>query len=1018
MSTEDHEVLEIFRQESTEHLSDVENDILEIERGGADPEIIGHLFRAVHTVKGGAGFLKLEKINDLSHHLENVVDKIRNKKLAPSEVISEALLKGIDKLQYLLDNIEISNNEDISEELQLLDAIFDNNYKKTDTTCQKDNLKSENKNTEPFNLNNYDLDSVIKQKNYLIICSFNSMVNSESSSRTANDIINEVRSVGTLIDIKPSLELLQNPEKLSIEDIDQNIVSFILSTVLDDIDVFQSGLNIIPERITILEPKDILDLFQEKNISQNSIIEKQPQNTVVFKPAQKEITSSVKRKDSTLRVPLPVLDKLMNLAGELVLVRNQNLQAVATANIQNITSTSKNLNVVTSELQESIMQTRMQPIGTVFNRFGRVVRDLAKKLNKEIDLEIIGSEVELDKSIIESIGDPLTHLVRNAVDHGIEDPITRREKGKNQYGNLKLKAFHASGQINIQITDDGKGMDPNALKNSAIEKELITEEKAELLSDKEAFKLIFYPGFSTAVEISDISGRGVGMDVVKASFQKLGGIIDIDSEVNIGTTITIKLPLTLAIIPSLIVSVENICFAIPQMNIIEIVWLHGQNVFQDIKTIGKQEVYWLRNKMLKLVRLSNIFNIRKTYTDQKNITKTDRRKQTGDRRNSNTLVEFKEMRNGPVDRRVDISNSIYVVVIKLGKEEFGLIVDQIVDTEEIVVKPLHKQLKKSGAFSGTAVLGDGRIALIIDINTLAETAALGLNEIEDSNKSHASQIADDSQPFLLYSLNKKEKFAVPVQLIKRVEPIKSVNIKNVKGKEYIDYRDHVIPLIRTENVFQSIDAEYDDEQYAIIPAINKPIGIVTSRIIDTINLETDHIDTETINEDGVLGSVLHNNEVVLIVDLFYIIEKIEPNWISSEHSIEQKEIKILFVDDSIFFRTLVTTYLSAANYTVINAENGKQAFELLKTENVDLIISDLNMPEMDGFEFAKLVRSQEIYKDIPMIALSSMNEIDGINLAKQVGFNEFKSKQNKEAILQTIDKLKKNIKHFSNENKG
>lgn len=1018
MSFDDHEVLEIFRQESTEHLSDVENDILEIERGGADPDLIGHLFRAVHTVKGGAGFLKLDNINKLSHHLENVVDNIRNNTLVPCETVSEVLLKGIDKLQYMLDNIEDSNNEDISEELRLLDELLTNSADTAFTENNSNNPEERVIDTKPFNLNNYDLDIIIEEKKCLIICSFNSIVNHESSGRTVNEIIEELKSIGNFVDISPDLKLIENPEDLSIEDSDRNTISFILSTVLDDIVFFTECLRIIPEKILLLKPSEILKYIQETGITEVQEIENEIQEKITDINIEKKAKSTAKRKDSTLRVPLPVLDKLMNLAGELVLVRNQNLQAVATANIQNITSTSKNLNVVTSELQESIMQTRMQPIGTVFNRFGRVVRDLAKKLNKEINLDIIGSEVELDKSIIESIGDPLTHLVRNAVDHGIEEPGYRKKNGKNPTGSLKLKAFHASGQINIQITDDGKGMDPTILKKSAIEKNLITEDKAEQLSDKEAFKLIFYPGFSTAGKVSDISGRGVGMDVVKSSFQKLGGIIDIESELNIGTTITIKLPLTLAIIPSLIVSVENICFAIPQMNIIEIVWLHGENVYQDIKNIGDQEVYWLRNKMLKLVRLSNIFNIRKTYTDINNNSKTDRRKQSGDRRNSSKAGEFKDMRNGPVDRRVDISNSIYVVVIKLGKEEFGLIVDQIVDTEEIVVKPLHKQLKESGAFSGTAVLGDGRIALIIDINTLAETADLGLNEIEDSHKMHASQIADDNQPFLLYSLNKNEKFAVPVQLIKRVEPIQSINIKDVKGKEYIDYRNHVIPLIRTEKVLHSIDAQYCEEQYAIIPAIHKPIGIMASNIIDTINLETDKIDTETISKDGILGSVLYNNEVVLIVDLFYIIEKIEPSWITNDRCTEQEGNKILFIDDSTFFRTLITTYLTAANYYVLHAENGEEAIKLLETESVDIIISDLNMPIMDGFEFAKYIRAQKKFKNIPMIALSSMNEVDGRPLAKEVGYNEFKSKQNKEAILETISMLKKSNILLNNESKG
>jgi len=477
--------------------------------------------------------------------------------------------------------------------------------------------------------------------------------------------------------------------------------------------------------------KDDLRSMEDKEHASHSgtVSDKGPESEVRSVPPSAGETLPV---ESTVRISLSLLDRLMNLASELVLVRNQNRQAVESGDMEQLVTISQRLNVVTSELQASIMQTRMRPIGSVFTKFKRTVRDLARQMKKEVDLLTVGSEVELDKNIIEAISDPLTHLIRNSVDHGIEDPAQRTHSGKPARGQIVLSAFHQAGHVNIEVRDDGRGMDSEEIKKAAEKRGILTKEQIDAMADRDPFSLIFTPGFSMADRVTDISGRGVGMDVVKETFGKMGGVIDISSRIGHGTTISIKLPLTLAIIPTLIVAAEDTCFAIPQINIDEVVWLHGDDLYQELKIVDDQEVYWLRGKLLPILRLSKVIGMTRTYPDPGTGAKMeDRRSETPDQRISALEDEVDvNRRNGPQDRRVSPLNSAYIVVLILGNERFGLLVDSIIDTEEIVVKSLHDQLNACRAFAGTTVLGDGRIAMILDVAALVELGSLRLTNVD------------------------------------------------------------------------------------------------------------------------------------------------------------------------------------------------------------------------------------------------------------------------------------------------
>lgn len=726
---------------------------------------------------------------------------------------------------------------------------------------------------------------------------------------------------------------------------------------------------------------------------------------------------------SAVRISLSLLDKLMNLATELVLVRNQNMQAVAIGDRKQLLAIAQRLNVVTSDLQASIMQTRMRPVGAVLGKFNRYVRDLAKKLGKEVELEVYGSDVELDKNIIEAINDPLTHLVRNAVDHGTEPPGVREREGKPRRGRVTLSAYHQGGQVNIRIEDDGKGMDPEALKREALLKDLINLEQAESMPDRDAFNLIFAPGFSLADEVTDVSGRGVGMDVVKAAFKKLGGVVDVSSTAGRGTTITIKLPLTLAIVPTLIVAIERSCFAIPQVNIDEIVWLYGDEVFQSLMRVDDQEVYWLRGKLLPILRLSKVLGVTRTYTEaESGHSLPDRRADAPDRRGAaageaeerpeaprepepvggQPLPEADdERREGRVDRRISIENSVNIVVLKLGEERFGLLVDRIIDTEEIVVKPLHDQLKSCGAFAGTTVLGDGRIAMILDVGALVELGRLRLGKLEPAvTRITSSQRA--RQTVLLFNIGGPETFAVPLSLITRVEEVPVERIHRANDREYFEYRGNISPLIRLENADGSLTARYGEQLlYVIVPKCRRPVGVLAATILDTFEASAE-IDSDTISREGYYGSALIEGRLTLFIDLFTMIERLEPDWLAEGKGSAAPRRRVLLVEDSALFASLITPQLKNSGFQVVYARNGEEGLEHLSRQRFDFVVSDLEMPVMDGFELARRVRGNEAYRALPLLAISSLRDESIETEARRAGFDRFESKLDHENLLRAI----------------
>ncbi|MGC8736614.1 MAG: chemotaxis protein CheW [Dissulfurimicrobium sp.] len=701
-------------------------------------------------------------------------------------------------------------------------------------------------------------------------------------------------------------------------------------------------------------------------------------------PTQQHLT------ETHVRVDVQLLDNLMNLAGELVLSRNRLTQLANQMNNIDLLAANQHMSLIVTEMQTQIMKTRMQPIGNVFNKFPRIVRDLAKAAQKQIQLRIEGAETELDRSIIESIKDPLTHMVRNSIDHGIEPADIRIQKDKPAVGVLVMRAYHEGGQVIIEIQDDGAGIDPKKIRAKAVEKGLLTPEKAQALSDRDALMLIFQPGFSTAEKVTNISGRGVGMDVVKTNIEKLGGVVDLQSEPGVGTTVKIKIPLTLAIIPALIVKTAGERYAIPQVNLVELVHLQPETIARDVQLIGNAEFYRLRGQILPLVRLRDIF-------------KLGRGADAGA-----TTSSSKSNADNAVTVEAADHETMNIVVLNSGERQFGLVVDSINDSEEIVVKPLGDHLKHIPCYAGTTLMGDGRAALILDVVGIASTLNLRAEETLKQTKLVAeSGVKEEDQQFLLlFTVNPDEFFAIPLALVNRLDKIKANRIEHISGREVIQYRKKSMPVIRLENYLPISPLPEQDEYHLIVFNMNdKDIAFLVSKIEDSINIAI-NVDEENFRQDGILGSAIIRDRTTLFLDVYQIINMYNPDFfIRYRQGSGFQGGRILLAEDSGFYRNLLSSYLSSAGFDVISAEDGQDAWEKLQQESFDIVITDIEMPRLSGFELTKKIREDERLKTIPVIVVTSLSGEDDKRRASRVGVDAFHAKLERDMVLKSVESL-------------
>jgi two-component system chemotaxis sensor kinase CheA len=895
------ELVADFLVETRESLEILDNDVLCLEKTPDDPEILGNIFRVMHTIKGTCGFLGLSRLESIAHAGENVLDKIRNNEIVVRGSVVSAILESIDRIKMLLDHLEEHEEEPTGRDEDLIAKL--------------------NKYADPAYAANDDASPAA------------------APAKEQGPAPSDSDELQTLFDATPAAVEgeIEADEPPSSKKKEEGVVS-------KDSDILQELFDATPCDIN-------LDAFryQTKPEEDESEDEAGEPEKKTAKAAQGAAAAKNKEQQA-IRVSLDTLEKLMQHASELVLTRNQLMQILRDNENSAFAAALQRLNHITTDLQEHVMKTRMQPIGNAWSKLPRIVRDLSAELGKKIELVMEGEETELDRQLLERIRDPLTHMVRNSADHGIEVPEIRRYTGKPETGTIHLKAYQGGGYIIIEISDDGAGINPSRIRRKAVEKGFVSAQEAETMTDEQAIQFIFMAGFSTAEKVTSVSGRGVGMDVVKNNIEKISGSVNLRSEVGKGSTFVIKIPLTLAIMPILEVETCGLTFALPQINVVEVV-KSGAKAESAIEYINDSPVLRLRDNLIPLAYLHEALRI---VPDEKS--RTDRK---------------------------------YVIVCAMGDTQFGVIVDNVFDTEEIVVKPVAPQLKKLDAYSGCTILGNGKVILILDAVGLARAAgSLGANESttreEKAEPEEAAQIAS----FVIFEAGSATPKAVPLELLSRLENVEISRIEYSQGCPVLQYRGDWMKLAAVEGELTlPQEGEID---LLVFGDRGNTVGLVADRILDIVKCPIGKRLEGGMK--GYVGSIVVEGKTCDVIDLNCHFDRLFPS--DPDPSLVDKSAcrgkRLLLVDDSPFFRKFIMRELQGNGFVVESASGCKDALALLEKNPVDVVITDITMPGMSGAELARHLRTNPRFKGIPIIALSSWNADQRAAEAKE--FDYFISK--------------------------
>jgi two-component system chemotaxis sensor kinase CheA len=777
----DSDIVQDFLVESYENLDRLDRELVGLEKNPHDRNALGSVFRTIHTIKGTCGFLGFNKLEKVAHVGENLLTRLRDGQLTLNPELTTALLGMVDAVRQMLKEIQSTGQDGEIDYPELRETL---------TRLQQVGAVGAKPVGAAESPAHQEVEPPAPGKS-ITLADANEMELSPPPSEPA----------------KPAAT--KRPKAAKIQPTQEAI----------------SARPVEPVPVHAEEP----GLAKREDVT----------------AAQQSLES--KHRDTaaeTIRVGVTVLDKLMTLVGELVLARNQLLQISNTVEDTGLQAVSQRMNLIATELQEEVMKTRMQPIGNIWSQFPRTVRDVALGCGKEVGIEMEGKETELDKTIIEAIKDPLTHLVRNSVDHGIELPEERVKVGKDRTGRLILRAFHEGGQVNIEISDDGAGLNGERIRKKAVERAMISAEQAARMTDREIFNLIFLPGFSTAEKVTNVSGRGVGMDVVKTNVEKIGGTVDVQSALGRGTTVKVKIPLTLAIIPALVVTCGGDRYAIPQVSLLELVRLEADEVGKGIELVHGAPVYRLRGRLLPLVYLN------------------------------------RELKLGAEANPATESNgAVNIVVLQADERQFGLVVDQINDTEEIVVKPLRKQLKTVKTFAGSSIMGDGKVALILDVLGLAQRASV-VTETRDraltEKTTESAGTVVDKQTFLLFAGPGDSRMAIPLSTLARLEEFPVAQVE-MSGSQWVtQYRGQILPLIRLSVVLEERrnklralqappTADSGPIQALVLNHEGRSFGLVVERILDIVEDRADVRSPAT--RAAVLYSVVIGDRVTELLDI-------------------------------------------------------------------------------------------------------------------------------------------------------
>jgi two-component system, chemotaxis family, sensor kinase CheA len=897
------DLLREFLTETSESLDTVDNQLVRFEQDPNNAKILDNIFRLVHTIKGTCGFLGLPRLEALAHAGETLMGKFRDGMPVTAEAVT-LILSSIDRIKEILAGLETTE-------------------------------------AEPEGT---DQDLIVKLEE-MVERGVEALSQPSASSASSQPIAASAPLVpveqGTLV--PQTLERPLRPGEVSLDELERAFR--------------ETATEAAPVPGPAAPPK------QDAAPAQRASSAKETKAAAKKTIAESETTEGDRVANQSIRVNVDTLEHLMTMVSELVLTRNQLLEISRRNEDTEFKVPLQRLSNVTAELQEGVMKTRMQPIGNAWQKLPRIIRDLSGELNKQIELEMHGADTELDRQVLDLIKDPLTHMVRNSADHGLETPAERLACGKPEQGTIRLSAYHEGGHIIICIADNGRGLNTEKIKAKAIANGLVSEAELEKMTEAQIHKFIFAPGFSTAAAVTSVSGRGVGMDVVRTNIDQIGGTIDVKSVAGEGSSVTIKIPLTLAIVSALIVEAAGDRFAIPQLSVVELVRARA-NSEHRIERIKDTAVLRLRNKLLPLMHLKKLLEIDDGSSS--------------------------DPENG------------FIVVTQVGSQTFGIVVDGVFHTEEIVVKPMSTKLRHIAMFSGNTILGDGAVIMIIDPNGIAK--ALGASgaashEISDENAALRANAAEQLTSLLVFRAGSSQPKAVPLGLVTRLEEIATDKIELSNGRHMVQYRDQLMPLVQMAGVNVATTGA---QPILVFADDGRSMGLVVDEIIDIVE---EKLNIEVAGgEAGILGSAVIKGQATEVIDVGHFLPMAFADWFSRKEMRPSAAAQsVLLVDDSAFFRNMLAPVLKAAGYRVRVAPNAQEGLMALRSgQPFDVVLTDIEMPDMNGFEFAETIRADQHLSSLPIIALSSMVSPAAIERGRLAGFHDYVAKFDRPGLIAAL----------------
>jgi len=900
------DLLREFLTETSESLDTVDNQLVRFEQEPNNAKILDNIFRLVHTIKGTCGFLGLPRLEALAHAGETLMGKFRDGMPVTAEAVT-LILGSIDRIKEILGGLEATEAEPEGNDQDLIVQLHE-------------------------------------------------MVERGMAAMEAAPV---EAAAPPLVPAAPA-----NTEgRLSYQVLERELRPGEVS-----LDELERAFRETATEVKAPAPAPAAKAAPKAEAKPAAVAEKADKASK--SPAKKakvavEVDASEADRvaNQSIRVNVDTLEHLMTMVSELVLTRNQLLEISRRNEDTEFKVPLQRLSNVTAELQEGVMKTRMQPIGNAWQKLPRIVRDLSSELHKQIELEMHGADTELDRQVLDLIKDPLTHMVRNSADHGLETPAERAAAGKPETGTIRLSAYHEGGHIIICIADNGRGLNTERIKSKALQNNLVTEAELEKMTEAQIHKFIFAPGFSTAAAVTSVSGRGVGMDVVRTNIDQIGGTIDIKSVSGEGSSVTIKIPLTLAIVSALIVEAGGDRFAIPQLSVVELVRARA-NSEHRIERIKDTAVLRLRNKLLPLMHLKKLLKIDDGSSS--------------------------DPENG------------FIVVTQVGSQTFGIVVDGVFHTEEIVVKPMSTKLRHIDMFSGNTILGDGAVIMIIDPNGIAKALGASGNaahEIADENAAHRAASAEQLTSLLVFRAGSDQPKAVPLGLVTRLEEIAADKIELSNGRSMVQYREQLMPLVQMSGV----NVRSSGSQPILVFADDgRSMGLVVDEIIDIVE---ERLNIEVAgSSEGILGSAVIKGQATEVIDVGHFLPMAFADWFSrKEMRPSQSAQSVLLVDDSAFFRNMLAPVLKAAGYKVRTAPSAQEGLAALRSgQSFDAVLTDIEMPDMNGFEFAETIRADSHLAAMPIIALSSLVSPAAIERGRQAGFHDYVAKFDRPGLIAAL----------------